>query len=267
MSNAYDIAYTQSIQDPDAFWGKVAEDCHWYKKWDKVLDDSRKPFYRWFTGGELNTCYNALDLHVDSGRGDQTALIYDSPVTETVKTFTYRNSATRWPVSPACLAAQGVTKGDRVIIYMPMIPEALDRHAGLRPARRRALGGVRRLRRAGAGRSHQRRQAQGHRVGLLRHRGQEGHPLQAAARRGHRAWPRTSPSTASSSSGRMQRAEMKPGRDLDWDEVLAKAKPADCVPVKATDPLYILYTSGTTGDPQGRRARQRRPRGRPEVDA
>ncbi len=125
MSNAYDIAYTQSIQDPDAFWGKVAEDCHWYKKWDKVLDDSRKPFYRWFTGGELNTCYNALDLHVDRGRGGQTALVYDSPVTQTVRTFTYLQLRDEVARFAGALAARGVTKGDRVIIYMPMIPEAL----------------------------------------------------------------------------------------------------------------------------------------------
>ena len=82
MANPYDAAHGQSIKDPNGFWGKVAEDCHWTKRWDKVLDDSRKPFYRWFTGGELNTCYNALDLHVDKGRGNQAALIYDFEMAE-----------------------------------------------------------------------------------------------------------------------------------------------------------------------------------------
>jgi propionyl-CoA synthetase len=88
MTNLYEEAYAKSMNDPDAFWGEAAEDCHWYKKWDKVLDDSNKPFYRWFTGGICNTCYNALDLHVENGRGDQVALIYDSPVTDTIKKYT-----------------------------------------------------------------------------------------------------------------------------------------------------------------------------------
>ena len=89
MTNPYEIAYQQSIEDPNTFWAKAAEDCHWYKKWDKVLDDSNKPFYRWFRGGQVNTCYNALDLHIENGRGDQNAIIYDSPVTQTIKKYTY----------------------------------------------------------------------------------------------------------------------------------------------------------------------------------
>ncbi|MBF0572933.1 MAG: propionyl-CoA synthetase, partial [Desulfamplus sp.] len=90
MSNSYKDAYEKSLNDPNSFWGSVAEDCHWYKKWDKVLDDSNKPFYRWFTGAEMNTCYNALDFHIDNGKGDRTALIYDSPVTDTKKTYTFK---------------------------------------------------------------------------------------------------------------------------------------------------------------------------------
>ncbi len=124
MTNPYEEAFEQSLKDPEGFWGEAAEDVHWYKKWDKVLDDSNKPFYRWFTGGEINTCYNALDLHIDNGRGDQAALIYDSPVTDTIKTTPTTSCGTKWPSLPAPLAAQGVTKGDRVIIYMPMIPQA-----------------------------------------------------------------------------------------------------------------------------------------------
>jgi len=87
MANLYDESFQQSIKDPEAFWGKAAEDIHWYKKWDKVLDDSNKPFYRWFVGGEMNTCYNALDLHIERGRGDRLAIIYDSPVTNTIKEY------------------------------------------------------------------------------------------------------------------------------------------------------------------------------------
>ena len=90
MANEYEKAYRTSIEDPERFWAEAAENCHWFKKWDKVLDDSNKPFYRWFTGGEINTCYNALDIHIENGRGGQDALIYDSPVTNTVQKFTYQ---------------------------------------------------------------------------------------------------------------------------------------------------------------------------------
>jgi propionyl-CoA synthetase len=125
MANPYEIAYNQSIEDPNGFWGAAAEDCHWYKKWDKVLDDSNKPFFRWFSGGEMNTCYNALDYHIDNGRGEQNAMIYDSPVTGTVKKYTYTQLRDRVARFAGALAAQGVVKGDRVLIYMPMIPEAV----------------------------------------------------------------------------------------------------------------------------------------------
>src|SRR5436305_4984581 len=90
MSPQYDASHTRSILDPEGFWAEAAQEIHWYKKWHTVLDDSNKPFYRWFAGGEVNTCYNAIDRHVDAGRGEQTALIYDSPVTDTIKSFTFR---------------------------------------------------------------------------------------------------------------------------------------------------------------------------------
>src|SRR5271163_2761489 len=123
-TGASQAAFNRSIQDPEAFWGEAAAAIHWYKKWDKVLDDSRAPFYRWFVGGQLNTCYNALDLHVENGRADQTALIYDSPVTKQIKTFTYRELRDAVARFAGALAQQGVAKGERVIIYMPMVPEA-----------------------------------------------------------------------------------------------------------------------------------------------
>jgi len=124
MSNPYVEAFESSIKTPDVFWAKAAEDLFWYKKWDKVLDDSNKPFYRWFTGGIVNTCYNALDYHVENGRADQVALIYDSPVTDTIKKYTYLQLRDEVAIFAGALAARGVAKGDRVLIYMPMIAES-----------------------------------------------------------------------------------------------------------------------------------------------
>jgi propionyl-CoA synthetase len=109
MTSRYDDVHARSISDPDAFWAEVAEDVHWYKTWDAVLDGSKKPFYRWYTGAEVNTCYNALDVHVENGRGDQAALIYDSPVTDTIKTFSYRELRDEVANFAGVLAAQGVS--------------------------------------------------------------------------------------------------------------------------------------------------------------
>src|ERR1043166_4323271 len=121
----YESAYSESLTAPDRFWARAAEAVHWYRKWDKVLDDSRVPFYRWFRGGMVNTCYNALDLHIANGRGDQVALIYDSPITRAVQVFTYRELLDRVARFAGALAGMGVQKGDRVLIYMPMVPEAV----------------------------------------------------------------------------------------------------------------------------------------------
>ena len=124
MTINYDETFKRSITNPDDFWGEAAENCHWYKRWDKVLDDSNKPLYRWFTGGETNTCYNALDFHIDNGRGEQNALIYDSPVTGVVETYTYSQLRDSVAKFAGLLASVGVSKGDRILIYMPMIAEA-----------------------------------------------------------------------------------------------------------------------------------------------
>ena len=125
MSGAYQAAYDAWRRDPEGFWSQAAEAIHWYRRWDKVLDTSRAPFYRWFSGGLLNTCYNLLDVHVDNGRGEQVALIYDSPVTGAVKSYTYRELLKEVATFAGALQQQDVAKGDRVIIYMPMIPEAV----------------------------------------------------------------------------------------------------------------------------------------------
>ncbi|HEY6844290.1 MAG TPA: AMP-binding protein, partial [Thermoanaerobaculia bacterium] len=121
----YDEVYQRSIRNPEDFWGQAAEDVHWFRRWERVLDRSNAPFYRWFSGAVTNTCYNALDVHVERGRGEQPALIYDSPLTNTIKQFTYRELRDVVARFAGALQNLGVVKGDRVIIYMPMIPEAV----------------------------------------------------------------------------------------------------------------------------------------------
>jgi propionyl-CoA synthetase len=250
MTNLYDAAFEKSIKDPDGFWGEAGESVHWYKKWDKVLDDSNKPFYRWFKGGEINTAYNALDYHIDQGRGAQAALIYDSPVTDTIKTFTYSQLRDEVAKFAGALAAQGVAKGDRVLIYMPMVPEAVI--AMLATARIGAVHSV---------------VFGGFAAKELAVRINDARPKVIVSASCGIEVKRVIPykplldkaiETATSKPEKciilqrpMEKAEMTAGRDLDWNEVVAAAKPHDCVKVAATDPLYILYTSGTTGVPKG----------------
>ena len=250
MSNLYDQAYDQSINDPDKFWGAIAEDCHWYKKWDKVLDDSNKPFYRWFTGGETNTCYNAVDLHVDNGMGDQDAIIYDSPVTNTIKKYTYSELKDIVAKFAGVLASKGVGKGDRVVIYMPMIPEAA--FAMLACARIGAVhsvvfGGFAANELATRINDAKPKVIVSASCGIEVKKIIEYKPLLDEAIELSDAKP-----DACIVLQRPQaRAELIDGRDFDWADEITAAVPQDCVPVKATDPLYILYTSGTTGQPKG----------------
>jgi propionyl-CoA synthetase len=250
MSNLYEEAYDQSINDPDEFWGKIAEDCHWYKKWDKVLDDSNKPFFRWFTGGETNTCYNAVDLHVDNGRGDQDAIIYDSPVTNTIQKYTFSQLRDQVSKFAGVIASKGVGKGDRVIIYMPMIPEAV--FAMLACARIGAVhsvvfGGFAANELATRINDAKPKIIVSASCGIEVKKVIEYKPLLDQAIELSDAKPHACIILQRPQS----RADMKAGRDFDWNDEMAKAFPQDCVPVKATDPLYILYTSGTTGQPKG----------------
>src|SRR5688572_22972877 len=125
METTYEAAYRSWLENPEGFWAEAADSIHWYKKWDQVLDTSRAPFYRWFSGGLVNTCYNLLDVHVEHGRAEQIALIYDSPVTSVIQSFTYRELLNQVATFAGALRQQGVEKGDRVIIYMPMVPQAV----------------------------------------------------------------------------------------------------------------------------------------------
>ena len=252
MTTPYDAVFAKSIEDPNAFWAEAAEDCHWYKKWDKVLDDTNKPFYRWFVGGEINTCYNALDLHIDQGRGDQYALIYDSPVTNTVKKYTYRELRDEVAKVAGVLASLDVHKGDRVLVYMPMIAEAAI--AMLACARIGAVhsvvfGGFAPNELATRINDAKPKVILSASCGIEVSRVIPYKPLLDEAI--NMANSDSKPRNCVILQRPMEIADMAAGRDLDWNDAVAAATPHDCVPVAATDPLYILYTSGTTGEPKG----------------
>ncbi len=250
MTNPYDAAFRQSIEDPNGFWGKAAEDCHWYKRWDKVLDDDNKPFFRWFTGGEINTCYNAVDYHIDQGRGDQLALIYDSPVTETITKYTYKTLRDEVAKFAGVLQAQGVKKGDRVLIYMPMIAEsamAMLACARIGAVHSVVFGGFAANELATRINDAKPKVIVSASCGIEVKKIIKYKPLLDAAI----DMSRSKPEKCIIFQRSMELADFVAGRDVDWNDAMASATPADCVPVAATDPLYILYTSGTTGQPKG----------------
>ena len=125
MATKYHDIYQRSIQKPEVFWSEIANDIFWYKKPTKILNSDKPPFYKWFQDGITNTCYNAVDLHVEKGKGEKTAIIYDSPITNSQKKITYNQLKDQVSIFAGALVNQGIKKGDRVIIYMPMIPEAV----------------------------------------------------------------------------------------------------------------------------------------------
>jgi propionyl-CoA synthetase len=247
---SYAEVYKRSLEDPSGFWIDAADAISWDIRPSAALDDSNPPFYRWYPDGVLNTCYNALDRHVDGGRAEQIALIYDSPVTDTLRRYTYRELRDQVARLAGALSGLGVGAGDRVIIYMPMIPEAAM--AMLACAR----------------------------IGVIHSVVFGGFAANELATRIDDAEPKLI-LTASCGIEPARIVEYKPlldgaldlashqvdhvlvyqrpeaeasmtdGRDLDWVDTMASAGPVDCSPVAATDPLYILYTSGTTGQPKG----------------
>ena len=253
-TTTYQAEYERSMRDPEGFWGDAAEALHWDRRWERVLDDSqvtpRAPFYRWFSGGQLNTCYNAVDRHVEAGRGDQPAIIHDSPVTGGKTVITYAELKDQVACFAGVLRSVGVGKGDRVIVYMPMVPEAAV--AMLACARIGAIhsvvfGGFSARELATRIDDAKPKVMVAGSCGIEPSRTVLYKPLLDAA-----------VETATHKPEHcviLQReqgpGELIPGRDLDWAAVMAEATPADCVPLEATDPLYVLYTSGTTGQPKG----------------
>ncbi len=250
MNKKYLQHHTDSIQSPEQYWADAASQIDWFEPYERVLDDSNPPFYRWFSGGTLNTCHNAVDRHVTAGRGDQTAIIYDSPVTGSKTTYSYQQLLDKVSHLAGALLQLGVRQGDRVIIYLPMIPEAV--FAMLACAR----------------------------IGAIHSVVFGGFAAKELATRIDDAKPKA---ILSASCGievakviaykplldeAIELAQHQPDhcliyqrpeataslfapRDVDWKQAVKSAPATACVAVKATDPLYILYTSGTTGQPKG----------------
>ncbi len=246
----YADVYKAWQNDPEGYWMDQAQAIDWVTPPTKALDESTAPLYRWFTDAQVNTCYNAVDRHVENGRGDQAAIIYDSPITDSKSTITYAQLQTRVASLAGALTAKGVTKGDRVIIYMPMVPEALE--AMLACARLGAIHSV---------------VFGGFAANELAVRIDDATPKAIIAGScgiepgrvvaykplldGAIDLASHKPEFCVIFQREQQLAELVPGRDVDWHGFQEGVTPADCVPVAGDHPAYILYTSGTTGAPKG----------------
>ena len=246
----FESIVAHAADDPAAFWEEAGKAIAWNKPPTRILNDDNPPFYRWFDGGITNTCYNAVDLHVENGRGAQNALIYDSPVTGTKEHITYAEMQERVARFAGVLKANGVGYGDRVIIYMPMIPEAVV--AMLATVR---IGAIHSVVFGGFAASELAKRIDdctpkmivSASCGIEPSRIVEYKPMldEAIEISQHK------PETCIMLQRPQAEASMIAGRDLDWHASLEGVEPADCVPVRSEDPCYILYTSGTTGIPKG----------------
>jgi propionyl-CoA synthetase len=250
VTNAYDDVYRQALEDPHRFWAIASQDIEWVRRPRAVIDDSTPPKIRWFPGAVMNTCFNAVDLHVLAKRGDQAALIYESPVTQTTRIYSYAQLQDEVARAAGALASLGVERGDRVLIYMPMIPEAV---IGMLATAR--LGAVHSVVFGGFAASElaQRIQHAEPKVILTASCGIEPNRIVSYMPLLESALEKVSnkPDHCVVVNRPQEKAVLRDGRDFDWEEITKSAKPHPCVPVQASEPLYILYTSGTTGTPKG----------------
>ncbi|XP_071481385.1 acyl-CoA synthetase short-chain family member 3, mitochondrial-like, partial [Diadema antillarum] len=250
-NSRYPQVFEESISRPEEFWAEQAEQVVWFKKWDSVLDFSNPPASQWFIGGEINMCYNAVDRHVDSGHGDQNAVIHDSPVTGSITHLTYRELQQEVSKFASCLVEQGVQYGDRVLIYMPMIPQAVI--AMLACAR---IGATHVLVFGGFASKElsiridhtQPKVIVSASVGIEPGRTVDYKGLLDEAVSMSKNKPA---SCIIYNRPGFETQNFTAGRDHCWMDLMSRAKGHDCVPVNAMDPTYILHTSGTTGLPKG----------------
>jgi propionyl-CoA synthetase len=245
----YEKQFRRSLDDPEGFWLEAAGAIDWTREPTRALDSGNAPLYRWFPDGELNTSYNALDRHVEAGHGERTALIWDSPVTGSVRRYTYAELRDEVAKFAGALASLGVAKGDRVIIYLPMVPEAVIAMLGcarIGAVHSVVFGGFAPKELAARIEDAKPKVIVAASCGIEPTRIVEYKPIIDAALKvtGHQ------PDKVVVLQRDACRARLGP-RDIDWDELVKDATPADSVPVAATDPLYVLYTSGTTGKPKG----------------
>lgn len=252
--STYQAVYDKWKSNPENFWEEAAQDIDWFSLWDKVFDKDQGIYGRWFTGATCNTCYNAIDRHVDNGRANQDALIYDSPITNSKRTYTYAQLKEEVQALAAVLKDKGVTKGDRVIIYMPMVPQAaisMLACARIGAVHSVVFGGFAASELATRLNDAQPKMIISASCGVEPNRLVSYKPLLDEAIELAKAKPQSTLIL----QREQQICDLIEGRDFDYAQLVKAHIDAgttvECVPVASTDPLYILYTSGTTGEPKG----------------